>query len=227
MTESRFWELLGKGRRRGAISACDCCMKRYLSKLSDEEVSDFGLMLYEKICDLNDWRIWGAGEVIMPQMSGDSFHYFRTWIVGAGKRAFDTARKNPDALGSFVDPAKDPVNIENESLEYVAHDVLRERGLDEDPRNRSSRSADFEPQGEPFDPHTVKASYPKLAELFRNRSTKGASRDDGSLALQTFALRYTLAWCSQNPAAVAALYAVGASLTINDEAPSVGREGHH
>jgi SnoaL-like polyketide cyclase len=41
--------------------------------------------------------------------------------------------------------------------------------------------------------------------------------------LREFARRYTEAWCSQDPARVAAHYAPGASLTINDGAPSVGR----
>ena len=41
--------------------------------------------------------------------------------------------------------------------------------------------------------------------------------------LREFAWRYTEAWCSQDPARVAAHYAPGASLTINDGPPSVGR----
>ena len=41
--------------------------------------------------------------------------------------------------------------------------------------------------------------------------------------LQDFAARYTAAWCSQDPARVAAFYAEDGSLTINDGEPSVGR----
>jgi SnoaL-like domain len=41
-------------------------------------------------------------------------------------------------------------------------------------------------------------------------------------ALQTFATNYTAAWCSQNPAAVAAHFSPTGSLTINGSA-SVGR----
>ena len=41
--------------------------------------------------------------------------------------------------------------------------------------------------------------------------------------LQDLARRYTAAWCSQNPASVAAHYAPDGSLTINDGLPSVGR----
>ena len=41
--------------------------------------------------------------------------------------------------------------------------------------------------------------------------------------LRDFATRYTTAWCSQNPAAVAAFYAPSGSLTINDGQPATGR----
>ena len=41
--------------------------------------------------------------------------------------------------------------------------------------------------------------------------------------LLDLARRYTAAWCSQDPASVAAHYAPDGSLTINDGPPSVGR----
>ena len=44
--------------------------------------------------------------------------------------------------------------------------------------------------------------------------------DDG---LKDIAVRYTAAWCSQNPASVAEFFAEGGSLTINGGTPSVGR----
>lgn len=46
----------------------------------------------------------------------------------------------------------------------------------------------------------------------------------GSDQLREFAQRYTDAWCSQDPARVAAHYAPEGSLTINAGAPSVGRD---
>ena len=42
--------------------------------------------------------------------------------------------------------------------------------------------------------------------------------------LREFAARYTEAWCSQDPAQVAAHYAPNGSLTINDERSIVGRD---
>lgn len=42
--------------------------------------------------------------------------------------------------------------------------------------------------------------------------------------LHQFAERYTAAWCSQNPASVAAFFSPTGSLKVNDGAPAVGRE---
>ena len=42
--------------------------------------------------------------------------------------------------------------------------------------------------------------------------------------LKDFARRYTAAWCSQNPASVAAFFSESGSLKINEAAPAVGRQ---
>jgi uncharacterized protein (TIGR02246 family) len=46
----------------------------------------------------------------------------------------------------------------------------------------------------------------------------------GPATLRDFAARYTAAWCSHNPSAVAAFYSQDGSLTVNGGAPAVGRE---
>ena len=43
------------------------------------------------------------------------------------------------------------------------------------------------------------------------------------LNLDKLAMRYAKAWCSQNPEDVAAFFAEEGSLSINDDAPAVGR----
>lgn len=42
--------------------------------------------------------------------------------------------------------------------------------------------------------------------------------------LRNFATRYTAAWCSQDAARVAAFFAEGASLQINEGKPAIGRD---
>ena len=41
--------------------------------------------------------------------------------------------------------------------------------------------------------------------------------------LREFATRYTAAWCSQDPASVAAFFAPGGSLQVNSAEPAIGR----
>ncbi|MGH9455080.1 MAG: nuclear transport factor 2 family protein, partial [Terriglobia bacterium] len=43
------------------------------------------------------------------------------------------------------------------------------------------------------------------------------------IRLWDLSTRYTAAWCSQNPATVAAFYSHDGSLTVNDGFPAVGR----
>jgi uncharacterized protein (TIGR02246 family) len=44
-------------------------------------------------------------------------------------------------------------------------------------------------------------------------------------ALRAFGERYARAWCSQDPAQVAAFFSPGGSLTVNGGTPNIGREG--
>src|SRR5260370_28782984 len=41
--------------------------------------------------------------------------------------------------------------------------------------------------------------------------------------LPDFAVRYTAAWCSQDPASVAAFFSPGASFIVNNGTPALGR----
>jgi steroid delta-isomerase-like uncharacterized protein len=44
-----------------------------------------------------------------------------------------------------------------------------------------------------------------------------------SARLRSFAERYTAAWCSQDPMRVAAFFAEDGSLSVNENAPAIGR----
>lgn len=59
----------------------------------------------------------------------------------------------------------------------------------------------------------------QLALLHSTRISTPAGAKD----LKSFGTRYTAAWCSQDPAGVAAFFAENGSLKINEGAPSVGR----
>ena len=58
--------------------------------------------------------------------------------------------------------------------------------------------------------------------MFAANQKKDPMQTDASI-LEHFANRYTAAWCSQDPANVAACYSVAGSLTVNGGTPAVGR----
>lgn len=129
MPDERFWTLIDQARAGTSASASPERLTALLNQLGEDEVSDFGHTFYENLCDLNHWRLWGAGYVVAGGMSDDSFHYFRSWIVGKGKQVFDVARTDPDQLGPYIDTRE----VDNELLEYVAMKILKRRGIEEDP----------------------------------------------------------------------------------------------
>lgn len=137
-------------------------LKVLLEAQSDEEVVAFGKAFYHGLIQLNRWEIWGAGYVMAGGMGDDGFHYFRSWIIGKGKEAFETALSTPDELGKFASANDD---FENELLEYVAVDVLEARGID-DPRDDSMGFADDQPTGSEWSEDDVYDRYPKLAAQF-------------------------------------------------------------
>jgi alpha-L-rhamnosidase len=51
----------------------------------------------------------------------------------------------------------------------------------------------------------------------------GTDMDAAAAQIRDFATRYTAAWCSQDPASVAAFFTQDGSLQVNDDAPAVGR----
>ena len=174
MTDDRFWGLIDQARAGSQASASPQRLTRVLEGLSSSEIQDFDHAFYEKLCDLNHWRLCGAGHVISGGMGDDSFHYFRSWIIGKGKVVFDVALTNPDELGRFVDT----LDIDNELLEYVPLNVLEKRGIKEDAREEDAREqSDRSPDGEPEGSGSTKIRLPRAFPSFPVPSTVWAQND--------------------------------------------------
>jgi hypothetical protein len=162
MTEKHFWSLIDQARAGTSASASPERLQNLLRSLPDGEVLAFGHMFYEKLCDLNQRRLWDAGDAIAHAMSSDSFRYFRSWLVGKGREVYDLARKTPEKLGPFLDDRE----VDNELLEYAAIEVLQERGIKEDPRERSKKDADDKPASEIPEDQRV-AKYAKGVKIHK------------------------------------------------------------
>jgi hypothetical protein len=158
MDNSRFWQLIDAARSEGESADPDA-LRVALSPLPNGEVIAFSHEFTRKLCELNKWSIWGAGAALLEGMSDDSFHYFRSWIIGKGLVVYGVALANPDDIADFV--LEDEI-VDNESLEYVAIEILEERGV-EDPRESIDLDADGDPSGEPFDEDELEDLYPKCS----------------------------------------------------------------
>ena len=165
MTTEQFWQTIDRARTGTTSmtpSASPEKLADILKAMPVEDLKSFLVHFYSRLVELNNWNLWGAGYVIAGGMSDDSFHYFRSWIVGKGQSAYDQALADPDQLGPWIDDDE----VDNELLEYVALEILEARGVEEDPRDDIEASADDEPKGEAFDEDEVERSYPRLAAKF-------------------------------------------------------------
>src|SRR5262245_37952088 len=72
-----------------------------------------------------------------------------------------------------------------------------------------------------------KSPWMSRSPIRRRRRRLPAESEDMTTAdqgrLRDFAERYTAAWCSQNPASVAAFFSPDGSLQVNDGVPAIGR----
>jgi hypothetical protein len=156
--EARFFELIDAAREaRETASADPDQLAEALEELSDEEVTGFAEQFARQHLRLNDWRIWRAGWVAQGGMSDDGFHYFKSWIVGAGAAAVAQALTDPDGLVDFFGT---DVDLDNEELEYIAVEILDSREL---PDPREEFDMDEDPTGEPLDEATVDGDFPRIA----------------------------------------------------------------
>lgn len=163
MDNAEFWSVLDRARGTTSPEAASAepeNLKRVLESLGTEDVAGFAERFNVLLCELNTWELWGAGFVLAGGMSDDAFHYFRSWVIGKGETAFHAAMEHPDSVSEIVGDE----DLENEALEYVAIDVLEDRGLP-DPRDDFEGFPDDEPTGEEWDEDEVGDLYPQCVAV--------------------------------------------------------------
>jgi len=174
MTETEFYALIDAARPSAtpdAPSADPDALREVLSQLPDDEVAAFATEFRRQLLRLNRWSLWDAGYAASGGLGDDAFHYFRSWLIGKGAGVVDVALTDPEMLVPYLDTEE----LENELLEYVAEEVLDDRGIDEDD-DADVVFTDGEPAGERFDEETSEERHPKLAAWWAEVSS-GSSLD--------------------------------------------------
>lgn len=172
MSDDRFWSLVDStlpyaDNQDGQSEA----LRRVLGKLTAEEIISFANAFGRQQLRAYSWDLWGAAYVIHGGASDDGFEYFQRWLISRGRRTFDAAVADPDALSELI-PLGTFAACEFEGFAYIAPEVWQEKtGLDPWKEARfpfPGMPPPQEPSGKPFleDTDHLKGRYPRLWERF-------------------------------------------------------------
>lgn len=170
MPTASFWKIIDAARGTTdprALSARPSALKRQLQSLSPTDLEGFALTYDDTMVRLDRWKIWDAGYAAAQGMGDDDFDYFRAWLIGKGQTVVSEAESDPDGLVKYVtqaDWSRD--GFENESLDYVADDLLTQRigeKADETFDERALAHVDDVPPGHQTSENTINKRYPLLA----------------------------------------------------------------
>ncbi|MCC9709843.1 DUF4240 domain-containing protein [Streptomyces sp. MNU76] len=187
MDDETFWDVIEDCRR--ATPDPDERLEWLCERLrarSGNELLRFQEGLDRVLAPTLTWDLWGAADRIMGWCSDDTFFYFRLWLVGLGRDAFDRAVRDPDSLadvpgvrrlaGRPPQDWEDEEVLEWEELDYVAVRAWEHvTGRTEDDfydalENLVGGDADLtDPAGERWDARDDEQSHrrlPRLSVLF-------------------------------------------------------------
>ncbi|MCX5393154.1 DUF4240 domain-containing protein [Streptomyces sp. NPDC006482] len=144
MNEDAFWALIDElSRRPGDRDERLEWLRAELTRRPETESVAFQVRL-EAACDAAATRaVWSAANRVEGgDCTDDGLHYFTLWLVGQGRKVYDSVVADPDALadvagiralvGRHRDEWADCEWPEWEELDYVAQDVFDELTGQED-----------------------------------------------------------------------------------------------
>ncbi|MEK9522709.1 DUF4240 domain-containing protein [Streptomyces sp. adm13(2018)] len=196
MNEDAFWALIDElSRRTGDLEERTEWLRAELLRRPADESVDFQVRLDDALEVAGTRALWRAANLIEGgACTDDGFHYFTLWLVGQGRKVYDSVVADPDALadvpgvralvGRHRDRWDDDEWPEWEWLDYVAQDAFDELTGQEDDRGEEfddavderaedladELSGDFgeewEEDGEPRGSRPEGVAMPRLTALF-------------------------------------------------------------
>ena len=164
MDHEGFWRIIEQNR--GDANA----VQMGLATLPAAEIAAWHRMYYDLHNALHRGDLWDVADIIYNTLfespsSDDNFHYFKAWLIGKGREAYETALRDPDDLGRFILPGDLDASCDNESLNYAAEHAWESLGKDPEQLARNSNEGE-ESAGERCDPEDWPKRFPRLVERF-------------------------------------------------------------
>ncbi|WP_327401117.1 DUF4240 domain-containing protein [Streptomyces sp. NBC_01288] len=187
MDDETFWNLIeGCRRRTPDPDERVVWLAGRLARGAEPEIVRFQICLGRVLSPTYTWELWAAADRIMGWCSDDSFFYFRLWLVGLGRDAFERVTRDPDALAELPEVVR-LVGREREAWdeeEWLAWEELDYAALraftqvtgrsevdfyDAVDAQRGEDSEPLDPAGERWDANDderAKRRLPRLSALF-------------------------------------------------------------
>lgn len=108
MTSEQFWQLLDSTH---GIEDRVAALSEGLTQLPAEEIVQFRVLLDDLLQSAHLVDLWGAAHLIQGGCSEEDFAYFREGLLGLGRKTFEAAIQEPDALADLLPGKMDLTEI--------------------------------------------------------------------------------------------------------------------
>jgi hypothetical protein len=121
--EQEFWKIIDYAFRNsfGNMKKEAQIITKKLSAYKPNEITNFEIILCEKLIKANDFKIIAIDKIIDGSVSDDTYLYFRCWLIGLGQETYEQTLKNPDYLADVIEKGVIP---DFEDLLYVSTDAF-------------------------------------------------------------------------------------------------------
>jgi hypothetical protein len=129
MDRDHFWTLV-EHTKGGDCQQHAQRLTARLRELDPASILAFQAVLDQLMDESFRWDLWGAAYLANGGCSNDGFDYFRGWLIGQGRKAYETVLADPDSLAAYAD-GRDrrpgwgglevPVRLECEDLTAAAY----------------------------------------------------------------------------------------------------------
>jgi hypothetical protein len=108
MDAKQFWDIIEAScSDPRSVDDWNDVLFQELARLRPEAILQFDRIFDELACAAYTVDLWGAAYLINGGASDDGFYYFRCWLIGMGKQAYENALADPDTLADVVVPDLD------------------------------------------------------------------------------------------------------------------------